>query len=88
MSLTVRANALAFDVKTIRVFAGTTVAATMHNEEAGVQHNLAFSLPGLAHGETCTGPCTTTQSFQVESPGSYFFLCTLHDMVGSFIVEP
>lgn len=88
VSLTIRAANLAFDTSIVRVPAGATVTATLQNDDAGVQHNLAFSLPGLAHGETCTGPCTETQTFTATPAGSYFFLCTIHDMVGTFVVEP
>jgi plastocyanin len=67
--------------------AGATVTATMQNDDTGVEHNLSFSLPGLPHGETCAGPCTATQTFQVTTAGSYFFLCTIHDMSGTFVVQ-
>lgn len=88
VSLTVRAASLAFDVSTIRVPDGATVTATLQNDDPGVEHNLSFSLPGLAHGETCAGPCNRAQTFTASGAGSYYFLCTLHDMVGAFIVEP
>jgi plastocyanin len=88
VSLTFRAANLAFDQSIVRVPAGATVTATLQNDDEGVEHNLSFSLAGLAHGETCKGPCTRTQSFTAAEPGSYYFLCTLHDMVGTFIVEP
>jgi plastocyanin len=77
-----------FDRDTIRVRAGATVIATLVNEDAGVQHNLTFSVPGLPHGETCEGPCSRTQTFTVPAAGNYFFLCTLHSMFGNFVVEP
>jgi plastocyanin len=60
----------------------------MQNNDTGVEHNLTFSVPGLAHGETCTGPCSRTQTFTAPAAGSYFFLCTIHDMSGTFIVDP
>ncbi len=88
VSLTVRAANLAFEQRVVRVPAGARVTATLQNDDAGVQHNLTFSLPGLAHGETCAGPCGRTQTFTATTPGSYFFLCTLHDMSGTFVVEP
>jgi plastocyanin len=86
--VTVRAANLAFDVSTIRVPDGATVTATLQNDDEGVEHNLSFSLAGLAHGETCKGRCMRTQTFTASGAGSYYFLCTLHDMVGTFIVEP
>jgi plastocyanin len=88
VTVTIRAAKLSFDTNTVRVPVGATVTATLHNDDEGVEHNLTFSLAGLAHGDTCKGPCTRTQSFTVAEAGSYFFLCTLHDMVGTFIVEP
>lgn len=88
VSLTFRAANLAFDKTVVHVSAGATVIATLQNDDAGIEHNLTFSLPGLPHGETCKGPCSQTQTFKAEVAGSYFFLCTIHDMVGTFIVDP
>lgn len=88
VALTFRAFNVAFDKTTVHVAAGATVTATLQNDDSGVQHNLTFSLPGLPHGETCTGPCTETQTFTASTAGSYFFLCTIHDMVGTFVVDP
>ena len=88
VTLRFRAANLAFDRTSARVPAGATVTAVLQNDETGVEHNLAFSLPGLAHGDTCLGPCTRTQVFKAEPAGSYFFLCTLHDMSGVFIIDP
>ena len=69
--------------------AGATVTVTMQNEDSGVDHNLAFSLPGQGLGETCTGPCTATQTFTANPAGSYFFFCSIHpEMFGTFIVDP
>ncbi|MEX0783480.1 MAG: hypothetical protein WD557_12590 [Dehalococcoidia bacterium] len=79
---------LSFDTQTIRVPANATVVATLQNDDADVEHNLSFSLPGLPHGDTCKGPCTRSQTFTAPAAGSYFFLCTLHDMSGNFIVDP
>ena len=86
--MTVRAANLAFDTGSIRVPAGARVSATMVNEDGGIDHNLSFGVPGLPHGETCRGPCTRTQTFTAPAtPGSFFFLCTIHDMFGTFVVE-
>lgn len=87
-AITVRARDLAFDQASIRVRSGTRVTATLVNGDAGVEHNLTFSLPGLPHGDTCAGPCTASQTFIATTPGSYYFLCTMHSMVGDFIVDP
>jgi plastocyanin len=64
------------------------VTAVLQNADDGVEHNLTFSLPGLGHGSTCKGPCTASQTFVATTAGSYYFLCTLHDMVGTFVVTP
>ena len=88
VNLTIRAANLAFDQSVVHVPTGAVVTATLRNDDVGVQHNLTFSLPGLGHGETCTGPCTATQTFTPVTAGSYFFLCTLHDMTGTLVVDP
>lgn len=86
-SVTVTAENLAFDRTVIRVKAGTTLTATFVNNDAGVDHNLTFSLPGLEH-PTCAGPCTTSQTFTPAKPGPFSFFCTLHaQMFGDFIVD-
>jgi plastocyanin len=69
--------------------AGAQVTAVLRNQDAGVTHNLSFSVPGLAHGETCAGPCSTTQTFTAPAAGRYDFFCTIHSqMQGAFIVDP
>lgn len=88
VSLTFRAANLAFDKTAVRVPVGATIAATMQNDDAGQEHNLTFGLPGLPHGNTCKGPCASTQVFKVDAPGAYSFLCTIHDMFGTFTVDP
>ena len=88
MAITVNANGNNFDRSTIRVRAGDQVAATFQNNDSGVEHNLSFSLPGLGHGETCKGPCSTSQTFTARTAGSFFFFCTLHPISGDFIVDP
>ena len=88
VSVVIHAQSLAFDVAVVRVPAGARVTATLQNDDPGVEHNLTFGVPGLAHGPTCSGPCTRTQTFTAPAAGSYFFLCTLHDMFGDLIVDP
>lgn len=88
VSLTFRAADLAFDKTAVRVPVGATITATLQNDDIGQEHNLTFGLPGLPHGDTCKGPCTATQVFKVETSGSYSFLCTIHDMFGTFTVDP
>lgn len=88
VTLTFHAANQAFDRASVSVPAGTAVTAIFQNDDAGLEHNLTFSLPGLGHGETCKGPCSTTQTFTAGTAGSYYFLCTLHNMVGTFAVTP
>lgn len=88
VTINVIARNLEFDRAEIRVKAGTRVTANMNNQDEGVEHNLAFGLPGLGH-PTCSGPCSTTQTFTASPAGTYSFLCTIHaTMFGNFIVEP
>ncbi len=88
-SLLFRAANNAFDKTVVHVKSGAIVTATMQNDDSGVAHNLAFSLSGLGLGETCTGPCTATQTFTASPAGPYFFFCSIHpEMVGTFIVDP
>ena len=87
MSLTFVAKDLAFNRTTASAPAGARVTATLQNDDAGIEHNLTFSVPGLPHGDTCLGPCTRTQTFTAPGAGSYFFLCTIHDMSGTFVVQ-
>jgi len=87
-TITLTANGLLFDRTEIRVRAGTRFTANMNNVDTGVEHNLTFGLPGIGH-PTCTGPCTTTQTFTAAPAGRYSFLCTIHaSMFGDFIVDP
>jgi plastocyanin len=87
VNLTFVAKDLAFNRTSVTVAAGANVTATLQNDDTGVEHNLTFSIPGLAHGDTCAGPCTRTQTFKAPAAGSYFFLCTIHDMSGTFVVQ-
>ncbi|HXH22101.1 MAG TPA: cupredoxin domain-containing protein [Dehalococcoidia bacterium] len=88
MRFEVRAANLAFNTTHLHVRAGTQVTAVFQNDDASVPHNLSFNVPGLEHGETCTGPCTVSQTFTAPAPGRYQFFCTIHPMVGDFIVDP
>jgi plastocyanin len=73
----------------VRARAGASITAVFTNKDAAVEHNLTFSAPGLPHGETCTGPCTASQTFTAPAAGRYNFFCNIHSqMIGDFIVEP
>jgi plastocyanin len=86
--LEVHARDLAFDKAELRARAGAQVTAVFMNDDAGVDHNLSFTVTGLDHGDTCPGPCTATQTFTAPAAGRYQFFCTIHPMVGTFIVDP
>lgn len=88
MTLAVTAAGAAFDVATLRVRAGSAVTVVFTNNDAGVEHNLSFSIPQLPEGETCKGICTRTQMFTAPSAHKYSFFCTIHDMLGTLIVDP
>jgi plastocyanin len=73
----------------VHVRAAAQVTAVIDNRDTTVPHNLSFSLPDLPLGETCTGPCTATQTFTAPAPGRYNFFCNIHSqMLGDFIVDP
>jgi plastocyanin len=58
------------------------------NNDNGVPHDFGVSLPGVAHTESCNGPCTRGISFNSGPPGVYTFQCSIHaDMVGPFNVS-
>jgi plastocyanin len=58
------------------------------NNDVSVFHDFGVSLPGVAHTETCSGPCSASTTFNSGLPGTYSFQCSLHpEMVGTFIVE-
>lgn len=89
VALLFRATNNTFDRKVVRVRTGATVTATLQNDDAGTAHNLAFGVPGIPAGESCFGPCATTQTFNAGAPQTYFFSCSIHpEMFGSFIVDP
>jgi plastocyanin len=86
-AVTVTAEDLEFDTAFIRVKAGASLTVTFRNNDTGVAHNLGFSAFSTKH-ETCTGPCTTVQTFTAATAGQYSFFCNIHDtMFGAFIVE-
>jgi plastocyanin len=93
VALALTARDIAFDQSTLAAPAGSTVALTFVNDDAGVPHNFALYTDSTAAtpvfiGEIITGPATTTYTFTAPSqPGSYFFRCDPHPtvMTGSFV---
>jgi plastocyanin len=56
------------------------------NNDASVAHDIQFPRRGAA--SQCTGPCTTTATFNSGAPGTSLFLCSLHPtMTGTLIVQ-
>ncbi len=94
VALTLTAKNIAFDRSTLSAPAGSTVALTFVNDDAGVPHNFALYTDATAatpifQGAIITGPSTTTYTFAAPgTPGAYFFRCDPHPatMTGSFIV--
>ncbi|HXF50409.1 MAG TPA: cytochrome c oxidase subunit II [Dehalococcoidia bacterium] len=87
-----------FDLKEIRVKAGSQVKLTVDNQDAGVPHNWALyesedaakaGEAPFAATEVATGPVTQELTFSAPEPGIYFFRCDVHPttMVGTFTVE-
>jgi plastocyanin len=94
VALALSAKNIAFDRSTLSAPAGSTVALTFANDDAGVPHNFALYTDATAatpifQGAIIPGPSTTTYTFAAPgTPGTYFFRCDPHPdtMTGSFIV--
>jgi plastocyanin len=94
VALSLTARNIAFDTGTLSAPAGSTVALTFVNDDAGVPHNFALYTDSSASvqiftGALVTGPATTVYTFTAPgTPGTYFFRCDPHPatMTGSFIV--
>ncbi|MGB9177437.1 MAG: PQQ-dependent sugar dehydrogenase [Methanoregula sp.] len=92
--ITLTAENLTFDVKTLTAPAGSTVVMTFVNKDNAMPHNFALYTDSTAAtkifaGDFITGPGTVTYTFAVPSkPGNYFFRCDIHPelMTGTFIV--
>jgi plastocyanin len=95
VTLTVVAQNIQFDRRTITASAGAEMTITLNNRDAGVPHNIAFYTNRSASspiqvGELITGPATTVSRFNAPStPGNYFFHCDAHpdSMTGTFTVN-
>ena len=88
VTLAVVATNLVFSRQSITVPANTQVTVNFTNNDTSVPHDFGVSLPGVAHTETCNGPCTRGITFNSGPPGTFTFQCSVHaDMVGPFIVN-
>lgn len=90
-SLLLRAKNLAFLPQTLTTRSGQTVTISFVNEDASVAHDVVVRAPGAGEGALCTGPCSYTLTFTAPAPGTYRFVCTVHesiDMQGTLVVTP
>jgi len=83
---TISASLLQFNRATITVPANTQVTIRLQNNDAGVAHDIQVPRKGAAN--QCTGPCSTSTSFNSGAPATYPFLCSIHPtMAGTLIVQ-
>ena len=94
VQITLAAQNMAFNAKTLTVPAGSTVVMTFANKDTNIPHNFALytdttAMTKIFAGDLVTGPKTVTYTFTVPStPGNYFFRCDTHPelMTGTFVV--
>jgi plastocyanin len=98
LQLKVVAKGIKFDVKDLTADAGKPVTVTLDNQDAGVQHNWALyesesaakknSQP-IASSPIKEGPNTSSVTFTVQKPGTYFFRCDVHptQMTGTLVIR-
>jgi hypothetical protein len=94
-AVTLIAQNIKFDKRSIVACAGQPVTVTVDNRDAGTLHNVAFytnrSAAQIIHkGEIFPGPAIKEERFTAPgTPGSYFFRCDVHPdtMTGTFSVR-
>lgn len=97
-TIQVTAVGVAFNVKTITAPANTSIRVRLDNQDAGVDHNIAFYQSSTATtaplvagsiGQTFPGPAVDDTVFTTPAAGSYFFRCDVHPstMTGTFTVQ-
>jgi plastocyanin len=94
VQITLTAQNMAFDAKTLTAPAGSTVVMTFANKDTNIPHNFALytdtsATTKIFAGDLVTGPKTVTYTFTAPSkPGNYFFRCDTHPelMTGTFVV--
>jgi len=95
VTVTLVAQSLKFDKRTIIAGAGVQVTVTVDNRDAGILHNAAFytnrgATQTIFKGELFPGPGIRTDVFTAPAtPGNYFFRCDAHPdtMNGTFSVR-
>lgn len=94
--ITVSAQNVAFDTKTITAAAGKKITVHFDNKDSSsVDHNIAFysdksAKQTIYKGKVIPGGSTADYSFKTPTkPGSYFFRCDVHptSMFGTFVVK-
>jgi mono/diheme cytochrome c family protein/plastocyanin len=92
-TLTISAQAMAFDKDTLVALADTPLTLTFDNKDTGVPHNIHFFKGEDATGETvaqtalATGPDIATLNFGPLAAGTYFYQCDVHpQMLGTLTV--
>ena len=95
VSVTLIAQNLTFDKRTIVAGAGVPVTVTLDNRDPGTLHNVGFytnrsASQTIFKGELFAGPGTRTETFTAPStPGNFFYRCDAHPdtMTGTFSVR-
>jgi len=95
VAVTLVAQNILYDLKTITANAGEEVTITLDNRDAGVLHNVAVytdrsASQQIVAGAIITGPATEDVTFTAPaSPGTYYFRCDVHPdtMNGAFVVQ-
>jgi plastocyanin len=89
-TLQITAKNTQFDKDCLAAPADTAFTIEFANEDQGLLHNVAISNGGehTFHGETITGPKTTTYRVSAMTAGQYKFVCDVHpaQMSGSLVV--
>ena len=95
VSVTLIAQSLKFNLRTISAGVAVPVTVTLDNRDAGTLHNVAFytnrsAAQTIFKSELTAGPAVTTNTFTAPgTPGNYFFRCDAHPdtMQGTFSVK-
>ena len=91
--LSITAENVKFDKKTLVAVAGHPVSLQFENQDASVQHNVAIyrdksAKESIFRGDIFNGVKTVTYSLPGQSVGEYFFRCDTHpDMNGAYSVR-
>jgi hypothetical protein len=83
-----------FNVHNLIVSTGASVTINFHNEDNGIEHNLAIyttqdATTFVFRGSAITGPATTTYHFTAPTaPGTFYFRSdTQPEMTGTLVVQ-